>query len=130
MLCDKIIKIFSLAGGMLLAQCKTENGEMQLNQSGILSTDSETNHSADEVVFLPETLSVSQTVRPKVELRIGPGSEFELLDQTLAINTGVVILESKDIWQKVFVPLQRVTGWTHVKSLALPKGNSDPCKFP
>jgi hypothetical protein len=118
---------------MIFSQCR-HAGQPELDQddsSGLTQRPAERAAGTQEnLIIQPQALLVSQVARPKAELREGPGVEFGLLDQTLPMHTAVVMLELKDVWQKIFVPQLGVTGWVHSKSLGLSRLNDEAMMLP
>lgn len=71
---------------------------------------------------VPRTmLSVAEVVRPRAELRQGPGVEFMLHDTMLAQGTRVVVFSRVGVWQKVLVPGSWQKGWIHHRALSEPR---------
>jgi hypothetical protein len=63
-------------------------------------------------------LSVAKVVRPRAELREGPGPEFMLHDTLLAQGTQVLVFSRVGVWQKVLVPGSWKKGWIHRQALS------------
>jgi hypothetical protein len=74
--------------------------------------------------------SLSQVIRPRAEVRVGPGPQFDLADEILEQGTQVVVFDARGVWRKA-VPLTRLTtlplrgGWVHEKALAPPFPNRE-----
>ena len=66
----------------------------------------------------PGMLLVSTVERPRAELRLGPGGQFELADAVLAKGTPVVVLEQVGVWCKVLTQGRApMGGWAHEQAL-------------
>jgi hypothetical protein len=63
-------------------------------------------------------LAVAEVVRPRAELREGPGAEFMLHDAMLAQGTHVLVFSRVGVWQKVLVPGSWQKGWIHRQALS------------
>jgi hypothetical protein len=62
-------------------------------------------------------LKISKIVRPKAEVRSGPGSHFQLVDLMLYRDNSVFLFERIGVWQKIFEPISKVSGWVHFRVL-------------
>lgn len=73
-----------------------------------------------------EMLTVSEIVRPKAEVRGGPGVQFELADKVLVQGTAVLVFDKVGVWRKIVVMATSQTGWVHAQTLAEPKPSDVP----
>lgn len=75
----------------------------------------------------PGMLLLSEIVRPRAELRTGPGIQFELSDRILTQGTRVIVFMKVGVWAKVVVPGNGwQSGWVHGQTLAAARPNDKP----
>lgn len=72
-----------------------------------------------------QLLSAAMIVRPRAELRMGPGSTFDLLDSILEENDKVMIFDTIGVWSKIVSLRLGIGGWVHKKVLALDESAPD-----
>lgn len=70
-----------------------------------------------KLVLAKNMLKISKIIRPKAEVRSGPGAHFQLVDVMLYRDTSVYLFERVGVWQKVFEPTSKVAGWVHFRVL-------------
>lgn len=63
-------------------------------------------------------LAVAEVVRPRAELREGPGADFMLHDALVAQGTRVIVFGRVGVWQKVLIPGSWQMGWAHRQALS------------
>ncbi|MCX6108901.1 MAG: hypothetical protein NTZ90_04765 [Proteobacteria bacterium] len=70
-------------------------------------------------------LQLREVVRPRAEVRTGPGSAYELADVVLVQGKQVIETASHGVWRKVLVLGTWQHGWVHQQTLAVsqPRGN-------
>ena len=60
----------------------------------------------------------TKIVRPRAELREGPGTAYYVLDKILTEGATVIVTERYFRWRKVTAPGHDVVGWLHEKTLS------------
>ena len=84
-----------------------------------------------ELVVVPaNTLLVSLVVRPRAEIRVGPGSQFELLDKSAEAGEELVHLDRRGVWRKVVHLATGASGWVHSQALSEPKLSKNEIMLP
>lgn len=73
-----------------------------------------------------EMLTVSEIVRPRAEVRSGPGVQFELTDKVLLQGADVLVFDKVGVWRKIVVMATSQTGWVHAQTLAEPRPSDVP----
>ncbi len=81
------------------------------------------NHDSDlthekMVYFPPDLFDESFIIRPRAELRTGPGTQFPLNEQVLSNETKVLVFERLGVWRRVLAYETNVSGWVHHQTLA------------
>jgi|GEM_PF-3504268 len=64
------------------------------------------------------------TVRPRTEMRAGPGVEFEVSDSVLDSGERVLVYELIGSWRRIVSPSRGVRGWVHRGSLRFDHHNA------
>ena len=70
-------------------------------------------------------LQLHEVVRPRAEVRTGPGSAYELADVVLVQGNQVIETATHGVWRKVLVLGTWQNGWVHHQALALSQARSD-----
>lgn len=68
--------------------------------------------------FEVAVLDARKIVRPRVEIREGPGAAYFIEDTILEKGELVVVLEKYFRWRKVLAVEKKVEGWVHEKTLS------------
>lgn len=71
-------------------------------------------------------VAISAVIRPRAEVRLGPGSQFELTNLLLPEGSRVLVFQQIGVWRQVLVPPQWQRGWIHYQALSPPKLNLRP----
>ncbi|MCX6105697.1 MAG: SH3 domain-containing protein [Proteobacteria bacterium] len=74
----------------------------------------------------PQMLLISQVVRPHAEMRVGPGTQYELLDATLDRGADAIVLAQHGVWLKILPVISGASGWVHRQALSRPRLNVQP----
>ncbi|MBM4250858.1 MAG: hypothetical protein FJ146_02705 [Deltaproteobacteria bacterium] len=77
-----------------------------------------------DIVVAPYVVMTSRVARPRAEMRVGPGSHFELLDVFLQRDTEVVILSQHGVWRKILPIHDGPVAWVHSQALSRAKLNT------
>jgi SH3-like domain-containing protein len=77
-----------------------------------------------DLVVAPYVVMTSRVARPRAEMRVGPGSQFELLDLFLSRDTEVVILSQHGVWRKILPIHDGPVAWVHNQALSRAKLNT------
>ncbi len=77
-----------------------------------------------DLVVAPYVVMTSRVARPRAEMRVGPGSQFELLDDFLLKDAEVVILGQHGVWRKVLPIHDGPVAWVHNQALSRAKLNT------
>lgn len=77
-----------------------------------------------DLVVAPYVVMTSRVARPRAEVRVGPGSQFELLDHFLSRDTEVVILSQHGVWRKILPIHDGPVAWVHSQALSRAKLNT------
>ncbi len=70
-------------------------------------------------------LQLREVVRPRAEVRTGPGSAYELTDAVLVQGNQVIETATHGVWRKVLVLGTWQHGWVHHQALALSQPRGD-----
>lgn len=73
------------------------------------------------VIVPPGMLNVAKVVRPRAEVRSGPGAQFELGDKVLAEGAEVLVFNRVGVWRKIVVMATSQSGWVHAQALSEPR---------
>lgn len=80
--------------------------------------------------FVPKAmLAVAEVIRPRAELREGPGAAFMLNDAMLLHGTELLVLARIGVWLKVLVPGQWQKGWVHRQAVSEVRPNDRPMQI-
>ena len=60
-----------------------------------------------------ELVDSAHTVRPRTEVRTGPGVEFELVDEVLREGERVLVYDLVGSWRRIVSPTRGIRGWAH-----------------
>lgn len=74
----------------------------------------------EQIIFPVEFFDESEIVRPRAELRSGPGVQFPLKEDVLTKGTKVILFERLGVWQKVLAyegKGDRISGWVHYQTI-------------
>ena len=77
-----------------------------------------------DLIVAPYVLMTSKVVRPRAEIRVGPGSQFELLEGSLSQNAEVVVLSQHGNWFKTIPIHDGPAGWVHQQTLSRARLNT------
>ena len=72
------------------------------------------------------TLLISTVIRPRAEVREGPGVNFSLSDRILEEGARVIVFEIHGVWTKVLSVKGWESGWVHAQVLSPPVLNKKP----
>ena len=81
---------------------------------------------AAKAVVPPQMLLISQVIRPRAEMRVGPGTQYELLDATLDRGVDAIVLAQHGVWLKILPVISGASGWVHRQALSRPRLNTQP----
>jgi len=70
-------------------------------------------------------LQLREVVRPRAEVRTGPGSAYDLADAVLVQGNQVIETATHGVWRKVLVLGTWQHGWVHHQALAVSQARSD-----
>ena len=84
---------------------------------------------AAKALVPPQMLLVSQVIRPHAEMRVGPGTQYELLDTTLDRGADAIGIGQHGVWLKILPVIAGVSGWVHGRALSRPRLNSQPFRL-
>lgn len=71
-----------------------------------------------------ELVDSAVTVRPRTEVRVGPGVEFELTDAVLSEGERVLVYGLVGSWRRIVSTVGGVRGWAHRGSLRFDRHNA------
>ena len=74
----------------------------------------------------PQIVSTAKVVRPRAELRVGPGGQYELREVSLVRDAQVVVIGKLGIWRKVLLPQSGDYGWVHAQAISEATLNNAP----
>lgn len=69
------------------------------------------------------TLLISRVIRPRAEVREGPGINFSLSDRILEEDDRVIVFEVHGVWTKILSIKSWESGWVHAQVLSPPELN-------
>lgn len=70
-----------------------------------------------ELVVPANLMRAHKIVRPKAELREGPGTQFPLNDQLLVRGDRIFVFDDLGVWRKVVVDGADKVGWVHYQTV-------------
>src|SRR5687768_4583898 len=80
-----------------------------------------------ENAFVPEgAVAISEVVRPRAEVRTGPGTQFDLTDVVLPQGAKVIVFQKVGVWRHVLAPPRWQRGWVHHRALSEAEPNRRP----
>jgi hypothetical protein len=76
-------------------------------------------------------LTTGTISRNRAEMRVGPGTQFDLLDATLLENDSVIIFDTRGVWSKIISQRLGVIGWVHQRAVSIDgRRGSEPLLLP
>jgi hypothetical protein len=78
----------------------------------------------NSVAIAPGLVKTAWVVRPRAEVREGPGVDFSLLSQVLVRGEQVMIFNRVGVWQLVIAPSSGVRGWIHHQAIGRTEENT------
>lgn len=69
------------------------------------------------------TLLISKVIRPRAEVREGPGINFSVSDRILEEGERVIVFETHGVWTRVLLVKTWEPGWIHAQALSSPALN-------
>ena len=81
---------------------------------------------AAKALVPPQMLLISQVIRPRAEMRLGPGTQYELQDAPLDRGVDAIVLGQHGVWLKILPVISGASGWVHSQALSRPRLNGQP----
>ena len=72
-----------------------------------------------------DLVSSATTIRPRTEIRTGPGIEFNLSDFVLNAGERVIVYELVGAWRRIVSPARGIRGWAHRGTLRFDRHDSE-----
>jgi len=84
---------------------------------------------ATSVIIPPSLVVTAWVVRPRAEIREGPGTEFPLRAEVITRGEEVVLFGRVAVWQQVVAIGSGVRGWVHYQTLGRASANHAEIKL-